>query len=375
MNERKNQFSFLLLILCLSALYSTEAYAQFTKEWNKTYNYENSTDFEEKLSIDSQENVVIAGNSRGSSGTNGVAVVKYDPSGAQLWASRYNVNSTFWDMKTDQDNNVLISSSSSVIKYNSGGEQQWIKGINFPAGAIVHITSLAVNGTNEIMLAGTTFISGEDSYLLAAKLNQDGDTIWVRRNTNYELIPVVKQPEVKTDKEGNLIIVSNINSEGLKIYACKYDPNGNLLWEYVSPAQTEMSMSSIDESGNLYITGYDFSAPYYRTLLIKLNKDGSFQWTRSYSEFPNRHSKGYNLTNDLNGNLITGYLSNGPYSELLLLKYSSSGNLDWRRLYNASSGTDNSGYDVVSDNRGNVYVTGLVPDRIRSQSNMIRREM
>ena len=130
---------------------------------------------------------------------------------------------------------------------------------------------------------------------------------------------------------------------------------------------------TIDSSDNIYLTGrtiggLDGNANFgdNDTFLVKYNSSGNKQWTRlfgtSSSDVTSDGGKGINV--DSSGNVyVTGHTyggldgntNSGDY-DIFLVKYNSSGTKQWLRQLGTSS--EDRGNSVSSDSSGNVYVTG-----------------
>jgi hypothetical protein len=121
--------------------------------------------------------------------------------------------------------------------------------------------------------------------------------------------------------------------------------------------------NTVDAAGNVYATGYvENTSTGCDILLIKYNQSGDTAWTRTYNGTANSTDKAFGIVSDAAGNIyITGTAAiSGMGSELILLKYSSSGVLLWVRIYGETrANLDDMGYAIGIDNQGNIYVTGF----------------
>lgn len=116
---------------------------------------------------------------------------------------------------------------------------------------------------------------------------------------------------------------------------------------------------AIDSSGNIYIAGetLSFYTGDYSIFLLKYSDSGEKLWHRVWGG--NRKCYFHALSIDSSDNIyIAGSTNFGwPTStDMLLLKFSSSGDLEWDIIW--GEGGWGRGYAVVSDSSDNVYVSG-----------------
>lgn len=188
---------------------------------------------------------------------------------------------------------------------------------------------------------------------------------------------------------------SLLQSSGIGIYLIKFDGNGQFLWAKSYDglnSTTYPSAFCIDDSANLYFTGY-FNKTAYLTILgypdslvseggfdafvIKMDSSGGIRWARSFGESgaPQAGSDdiGHAITLDVSGNIyVNGYFWNeidfssgagtakkgvpGKQSGFLL-KLSAIGQLIWVR---AMPSTRNIyGWLVQTDDDKNVYILDI----------------
>jgi hypothetical protein len=124
-----------------------------------------------------------------------------------------------------------------------------------------------------------------------------------------------------------------------------------------------------DSSGNIYVTGVTFggldgntSSGLSDILLVKYNSSGTKQWTKQLGTSSN--DEGFGVTTDSSGNIyVTGGTlggldgnTNSGIFDILLVKYNSSGTKQWTQQLGSSS--KDFGHGVTVDSSDNIYVTG-----------------
>lgn len=116
---------------------------------------------------------------------------------------------------------------------------------------------------------------------------------------------------------------------------------------------------SVDNSGNIYITGetMTFGAGDEDAFIVKYDSSGAQQWNRTWGG--TSFDKGYDITLDNSGNI---YITGSTYSfgvgngDVFIVKYSSSGAQQWNTTWGASS--FDGGYGIALDSSGNIYIIG-----------------
>ena len=184
---------------------------------------------------------------------------------------------------------------------------------------------------------------------------------------------------VSVDSAGNAYVTGwtkgnfdgHSNSGKSDMFLIKYDSSGNKKWsKLLGTSNSDYGVGvSVDSAGNVYVTGYSegnfdghSNSGKSDMFLIKYDSSGNKKWSRLFGSSSN--DIGYGVSVDSAGNVyVTGYSegnfdghTNSGYSDMFLIKYDSSGNKKWSKLLGSSSGDYGNG--VVVDSSGNVYVTG-----------------
>jgi hypothetical protein len=124
---------------------------------------------------------------------------------------------------------------------------------------------------------------------------------------------------------------------------------------------------AIDLNGNVYVTGtVQTTTEGSNIMTVKYSSDGILQWAIPYNQSSNINDFASSLITDSIGNIYvlgyTGY-NLGPY-DIVTIKYSSNGTQQWAKIYNGTSAnTDDTPGNLAIDNIGNVYVCGSAGDQ------------
>jgi len=154
----------------------------------------NSDDEGQALALDAAGNVYVTARSKGNGTDFDYATIKYGNNGAQLWAARYNGPGNGPDSPTkvavDGAGNVYVAGSSkgsnsdldyATLKYDSSGRQLWAARYNGPINQADQAAGLAVDGSGNVF--GTGASKGSNGYFGYATLKYSpaGAQLWVQR--------------------------------------------------------------------------------------------------------------------------------------------------------------------------------------------------
>lgn len=166
---------------------------------------------------------------------------------------------------------------------------------------------------------------------------------------------------IAVDKDLNTIVgYSNVLSLGAYSNVTKYDPLGKVLWEKkISNSTNEVYIFDIstDSADNIIVVGRtDF--PVYTGIVMKFDKDGTLLWQRKHTgEYEELYTVAIGPSDTV---YVGGSTYNSPpndTSDIYVIKYSSSGTLEWKRQIRGTSFDEEWVSDAVVDADGNYYGT------------------
>lgn len=342
---------------------------------------------------DAGGNIFIAGYTEDDKAQADALVIKYGNSGSQTFANAFDGigdnSDNVRDLKMDTQGNLFLAGYTVhrqknrdflTIKLNAQGDTAWTKFINGTTpGSEDEADACAIDNNGNLIISGFTKNSGTSGDYTTVKLDAaTGDSLWLRfyDSPTHEYD---KAYDMQTDAGGNIYLTGrtdsdpsiNSNDEATTI---KYNSIGELLWETtytgVGIGADRGSFLRVAPSGNVYVSGRTFNGTDDDILLIKYNSGGVQQWVKTYNgNSGNEDPMGMEM--DVNENVyITGNSAStgGDSSDILTLKYSSAGDLQWEKRINNGGGDQADG--ITLDQNGNAIVTGTSDEDNSSAVNL-----
>ncbi|MGH2575564.1 MAG: SBBP repeat-containing protein, partial [Ignavibacteria bacterium] len=300
---------------------------------------------------------------------------------SEQWVARYNGTANTFDggysLALDGSGNIYVTGSSFgsgtsrdylTIKYNSTGTEQWVKRYNGEANAGDYSFSVAVDASGNVYVTGRSDRAGIVlSDITTIKYNPAGVQQWVT-HYNGPGNGVDEGIKVLVDNSGNVYVTGRSLGSGTDqdIVTIKYNPtDGSILWakRYNGPASSvDVSHSMVlDASGNIYVTGESIgNSTGQDYVVIKYDPLSVEMWVRRYNGPGNGGDVANSIGLDGAGNVfVTGYSDGGgTLHDYATLKYNSSGVQQWLQRYNGTENKGDFANSVALDVSGNVYVTG-----------------
>jgi uncharacterized protein (DUF2249 family) len=328
MHMKKYLFKPLLIKLLL---FTSICSAQLNINWaNKIMSDPGSDDFCAAITGDSNGNIISVGSYKGtvdvdqssanyymaSTGDYDIYILKYDTSGALLWAKSIGgaVPDLAYDVITDAAGNIYITGRCSALSdFDGDGDTNFVRPIGTASATVLFLAKYDSNG----------------NYLWAKLMNGSGSG-WGKR--------------MKIDSNGDVILVGNFagtidfdpssavanvvaaSTNFSDFFISKYTNNGDLIWvnKVGASVYDEVHGLTLDSLDNIYITGYmnqtvDFDpGPGVFNLTMPLNdqagyvakytNQGGFVWAFLSNE------EGFDLAIDAYGKLrvSAGSSTNSP---------------------------------------------------------------
>lgn len=273
------------------------------KLWEARYNnIFNSTDEPKSIAIDSLLNVFVTGYCRGSNSKNEYVTIKYNPSGAQQWVSKYSTNADAEAMNVgvDRQNNIYVTgkvdtmitpsilSKYRTIKYDSSGNEIWAR--EFKRMYFTDIPyNILIDSFNSPVIAGTSIV----------KYNSDGLFLWADTVSPGWYACAL-------DKMNNLYVSGSRTDSSFNWYmkTIKYSLTGDKLWTIniggtenynYTPAEILIDNNDIYIAANFEINGQN---GFDSIVLFKYSQPIGI--TSNYNQIPERFYLYQNFPNPFN---------------------------------------------------------------------------
>ena len=278
--------------------------------------------------------------------------------------------------------NAAGSPDAYVTKYDSNGNQQWVRQFGTPA--LEYAFGSVVDRENNVYIAGATTGSlaapnpggSMDAYI--AKYDSNGNQQWIRQ---IESVDFEESYHIAADTHNNVYITgtttgdlggknAGITSITGDPYVAKFDSNGNQMWirQFGSPEFEDAFGITTDSNDNIFATGWtagdlaEKNAGAYDCWLAKYDTYGNLLWTSQFGT-SNYDFAWANATDSLGNVYITGWTlgslegSNAGLEDGFLAKYDTNGNQLWIKQF-GSAGADQT-YSISIDSNNLIHVGGM----------------
>ncbi len=271
-----------------------------------------------------------------------------------------------------------------TIKYNSKGVEQWVAIYDGPSHGNEYVKAIGLDDAGNVYVTGNSYGYGTNLDWATVKYDANGVEQWVKRYNRANFNDGVS--DMAVDGSGNV----HVTGGSVECFGCmtenttiKYNAAGTQQWLArgvgYAGGQRLLGRSSaitLDDAGNVYITGTNFFYPYggqYDLYAIyKFNSNGIQQWFAQDAIVPIAEPVGIEV--DDAGNVYIAGSQNGNggtsgppgFDNYVTIKHDANGVRQWIKSYNdlrpysdgSVGNTQDHAKAMTMDDDGNVYVTG-----------------
>lgn len=372
--------------ISISSTYNKRWYTYFIGRWVTSNSGNETTTQSRGPAEDSDGNLyyVVSGNPSYSAE---VTLIKCSPLNKPIW--RRNISgSSMYGIAVDvnsSDEIFVVHNPAEISKFNKNGDLLWTRTISSitSTDASGQIASIRSVGTALYIRA---LIRNQYNYQWIGmyKLNSDGSVAW-GKHIQPASEGLSQEGNFAVDSSGNVILAASTNMYDKRLAVVKFaSADGATSWNYIFPGtggspELHGSSSAADSSGNIYIHGFDWSGSTILPYVMKLNSSGDLQWARQITWPPsgqvNLGGTYYDIDCDNDGNsytllaptvlsgVIAPSVNSNQYYTYHLIKYNSSGTIQWQRYIKVQGGYDYAsgtwGYVRLNRDKTKIYVNTI----------------
>ncbi|MBA4311311.1 MAG: hypothetical protein C0417_01655 [Chlorobiaceae bacterium] len=350
-----------------------------SRQWLVTYDGEgNGNDYASMIKIDQYDNIYVTGSSYGGISAFDYATVSYDKFGNLRWSESYKGSAGYDDQAISlvidrAHNHILITGSSNSLNggpadyatlcYNYTGSLAWKTFYDNISNADDRPAAMVVDKKGNVYVTGSSNGAFSSYDYLTTKYISIESNQWPTRFNNGNGSNIISH--LSKDSNGDVIITG---SDSSKIVIVKLDSTGGLKWQTNYGYENSKSTGlALDNTGNIYVSGYSYYLGTYDYITSKYNVDGILLWSVRYNGTGNLADRSAGVAIDSAGNVyVTGSSYGvGSQSDIVTIKYNTDGVEQWIARYNGNYNNRDSAIGLVIDSIGNVYIAGTT---IRSGS-------
>jgi hypothetical protein len=297
-------------------------------------------DYASSIQRTSDGGFIVAGFTRGlGAGREDVLLIKLDASGAMQWAKTAGTagSDVAYSVRQTSDGGYIVSGSSDGVtgvpqlllsKFDSAGVFQWASTLGNTSDSAA---GFSVQQTTDGGYIVTGFPAGAIGGLGLLKYNATGQLQWLRLTPG----PNHYGFSVQQTTDGGYIVTGNKQGSDYDLSLLKFDVSGNLQWAQLGVGSGYDKGSSVQQTsdGGYIVAGVtsSFGAGGQDVLLLKYDSTGTLQWARTAGGSGDEAADFVQQTSD-GGYIVSGHTASfGTGQNVLLLKYDAAGTLQWAK--------------------------------------------
>jgi predicted secreted protein len=250
-----------------------------------------------------------------------------------------------------------------LVKTDSNGTMQWNKTYGGTGDSEAY--AMIKTGDGGYLLAGYTTTSGvAGRQILLVKTDSNGNMIW--NQTFGGSGDNVANAVIQTSDGGYAVAGSTdaAGAGGNDFYLIKVNADGSMEWSGTYGGVGDDYAYSLDQSsdGGYLLAGYSysFSDGYDNFWLVKTDSNGNLMWNQTYDGGSDSEASALIQTSD-EGYAVAGSIQSSSGEAEWLVKTDASGNPQWNQTYAASG--DNYATSLIQTSDGG-YALGGYTDAV-----------
>ena len=306
-------------------------------------------------------------------------ITLYDNDGATVWQEQFSdsVQYDYYGVDADFDDNLNIYVVGTAKNNSNNKAKVFLLKFNF-SGTLLWEKFYHSGGYNEDIATGITADQNGETYISAAsktfttdfdyltlKHDASGSLDWDHRYDNDSLIDFA----IGLSLEDNKVIVTGASASSITrwdyttLYLdAEYGQTQFVRRENVASTGLDLpSAFTKDKNGFFYITGRSSTDGIdYDIKTTKLDSNLNIVWSETY-DFAGLKDEGVSIAVDSTGNVfVGGYVTrSGNVTDIMLLKYDTSGNQVWEHRQSGDDPTKDAKATAVQvSTDGELYFTG-----------------
>lgn len=324
------------------------------------------------IAVDNSGNVYVTGHSRGSGNTDDYTTVKYNSSGNEVWVRRYNGPDSSYDeavaLALDDSGNVYVTGNSrgtstdiATIKYSPSGIERWVARYDGPDTLDDAGVDIAVDAGGNIYVTGDSYSIDHGCDIVTLAYDALGAQRWIARMNGESGWGESAAGAVL--RRGGGVVVSGVGADsetGKDFATMAYGADGNEQWialyDGLPSSDDHLGVLAVDKVGNIVLGGYRGGSA---AAVVCCDPSGSLKWVYNSPESGGiDYVKGIQV--DDSGNVYVtgpGYAT-GSGDDFVTEKISPVGAQIWIARYDGTLHLTDSPVAIVVDKQGGVYVSG-----------------
>lgn len=347
--------------------------------WTSTFDgTASNNDVIHGVAADSAGNVIVAGETFDTADGDDVWLRKYAPEGSVSWTETFHgiTADAAYAVAVNGSDEILVAGSTFTLdddldvwvrRYSAAGAPGWTQTFDGAAHGADEALGIAVDPSGNVLVAGytTTAAAGRDIWV--RKFSPAGVPQWTRTasgaGSNND-----EGHAVAAGSDGSVVVTGFVwaGADGRDVWVRKYDEAGTEQWtrNYAGPQgdNDEGNGVAVDSTGAVIVVGYHSVQDAGRDVWVrKYDGAGTEQWTQTYDAPQNGNDTGRGVAVDGDDAIVVAAsIFRGTQSDnIWVRKYDPSGVELWTSTYNSDGFGSDVANAVATDPEGNIAVGGF----------------